>query len=63
MAILVRTLLFTLCIPAWMGAMVLLWHVFVVLHEEPDLERRFGESYRRYRAEVRRWLPRPPRGP
>jgi protein-S-isoprenylcysteine O-methyltransferase Ste14 len=34
------------------------WHVFVVLYEEPVLERTFGESYRRYRDEVPRWLPR-----
>ena len=33
-------------------------HLFVVLVEEPDLERRFGESYTRYRASVNRWLPR-----
>jgi len=36
-------------------------HLFVLLYEEPTLERRFGASYRRYRSEVRRWLPRPPR--
>ncbi|MGA7616636.1 MAG: isoprenylcysteine carboxylmethyltransferase family protein [Thermoanaerobaculia bacterium] len=36
-------------------------HVMVVLVEEPDLQRRFGESYQRYRASVRRWLPAPPR--
>lgn len=32
-------------------------HLFVVLYEEPSLERRFGESYSEYRREVRRWLP------
>jgi protein-S-isoprenylcysteine O-methyltransferase Ste14 len=32
-------------------------HLFVVLYEEPSLERRFGESYTRYRGAVRRWLP------
>lgn len=36
------------------------FHLFVTLYEEPSLERRFGESYRRYRASVPRWLPRPP---
>jgi protein-S-isoprenylcysteine O-methyltransferase Ste14 len=29
-----------------------------ILYEEPDLERRFGERYRDYRANVPRWLPR-----
>jgi protein-S-isoprenylcysteine O-methyltransferase Ste14 len=33
-------------------------HLFVLAYEEPTLERRFGESYRRYRASVNRWLPR-----
>lgn len=32
-------------------------HLFVVLVEEPGLERRFGDSYRRYRQSVNRWLP------
>lgn len=38
------------------GVSVLL-HLFVVLVEEPGLERRFGESYREYKARVNRWLP------
>lgn len=38
-------------------------HFFVVEFEEPDLERRFGESYRDYKRRVRRWLPRIPGGP
>jgi protein-S-isoprenylcysteine O-methyltransferase Ste14 len=32
-------------------------HCFVVYYEEPSLSRRFGESYARYRKQVRRWLP------
>jgi protein-S-isoprenylcysteine O-methyltransferase Ste14 len=36
-------------------------HAFVLLYEEPTLERRFGESYRRYKRRVPRWLPRVPR--
>ncbi len=35
-------------------------HVFVVRVEEPGLDARFGESYRAYRREVRRWWPRWP---
>lgn len=37
------------------------FHVFVVLYEEPSLERRFGASYVEYRRAVPRWIPRPPR--
>jgi protein-S-isoprenylcysteine O-methyltransferase Ste14 len=33
-------------------------HLFVVMVEEPQLERRFGESYQRYRETTPRWLPR-----
>jgi protein-S-isoprenylcysteine O-methyltransferase Ste14 len=29
---------------------------FVIVREERYLERRFGDSYRNYRAQVRRWL-------
>lgn len=36
------------------------FHFFVVLVEEPGLEKRFGESYVAYRRRVRRWLPRRP---
>ena len=32
-------------------------HLFVVLYEEPALERRFGETYVSYNAAVSRWLP------
>ena len=33
-------------------------HLFVVVYEEPNLERRFGDDYRAYQRAVRRWLPR-----
>lgn len=33
-------------------------HSFVVLYEEPSLERRFGAAYRKYKATVNRWWPR-----
>ncbi len=34
-----------------------LFHMFVVFHEEPSLVRKFGESYRTYQRSVRRWIP------
>lgn len=42
-------------------AMLGLAHLFVVLYEEPHLERRFGPSYSEYRRATPRWIPRPPR--
>ena len=39
----------------------LLSHTLTVLVEEPDLAKRFGESYLQYKRQVNRWLPRPPR--
>jgi protein-S-isoprenylcysteine O-methyltransferase Ste14 len=41
-------------------ALFVLFHAFVVAYEEPALERQFGESYRRYRRQAGRWLPRLP---
>lgn len=32
--------------------------LYIPLVEEPGLERRFGEDYRRYKAKVPRWMPR-----
>ncbi len=46
-------------IVALAGAFGLCAHLFVVLYEEPALEKRFGESYIDYRASINRWLPRP----
>jgi protein-S-isoprenylcysteine O-methyltransferase Ste14 len=37
----------------WLG-----FFAFVVLYEEPSLQRRFGKSYESYRANVPRWWPR-----
>ena len=42
----------------WAGAMALVFHLFVVLHEEPELRERFGPDYEEYRQRVGRWLPR-----
>ena len=38
-------------------AMFVVSHLFVVLYEEPNLRRRFGEPYERYCRSVRRWIP------
>ena len=35
----------------------LLWNYAIRPHEEADLERRFGDPYRRYRDAVRCWIP------
>ena len=33
-------------------------HVYFIYSEEPGLEKRFGESYREYKRNVPRWIPR-----
>jgi len=40
------------------AALWVLFHLFVVLYEEPKLRRTFGPFYDAYRAEVPRWWPR-----
>ena len=42
----------------WFGAVLAVNAVYLPLVEEPGLQRRFGEDYERYRADVPRWLPR-----
>lgn len=51
--------------PATIGVaalFLLATHLFVILYEEPTLERRFGDGYLEYKRTVRRWVPRPPVG-
>jgi protein-S-isoprenylcysteine O-methyltransferase Ste14 len=41
--------------------LILVWlasHLFVCLHVEPTLTRRYGEQYVRFKRHVPRWLPR-----
>lgn len=45
-------------IAAWSLLFMLINHVYFISSEEPGLERRFGESYRNYKANVPRWIPR-----
>ena len=42
----------------WTSLFFLVNAVYIPLSEEPGLEKRFGADYRRYRANVPRWLPR-----
>lgn len=44
---------------AYAGVLLLVFHLFVRLYEEPNLRRRFGNSYETYCEHVRRWWPRP----
>jgi protein-S-isoprenylcysteine O-methyltransferase Ste14 len=51
----------SLAVNSWWGGVVLapllvVMHRGVVLREERYLERKFGETYRRYRSQVRRYL-------
>lgn len=43
---------------AFAAGIWLMFHVWVLIHEEPSLADRFGESYATYRRNVRRWWPR-----
>jgi protein-S-isoprenylcysteine O-methyltransferase Ste14 len=55
----------TFFLSPWLFVYILiLWlalHSFIVLIEEPQLERRFGGSYRQYKARTPRWIPRRPK--
>jgi len=44
---------------AWGGLFLAANAVYFPLSEEKGLERRFGDDYRTYKANVPRWLPRP----
>src|SRR5207302_3616282 len=59
MAILGEAVIFrSLHVAEYAGVMLLIAHTFVVLYEEPTLQRQFGESYEEYKRTVPRWLPR-----
>lgn len=44
-------------VAGWMLAFFLLYTTYLLRGEEPGLERRFGDDYRRYKANVPRWIP------
>jgi protein-S-isoprenylcysteine O-methyltransferase Ste14 len=45
-------------IAIWAAVFVAVNHVFFLAYEEPAVERRFGDAYRRYKQNVPRWIPR-----
>lgn len=51
-------LLRSLAMLAVLAVFLTLAHLFVVLYEEPTLQRTFGADYDTYRAAVPRWFPR-----
>ncbi|HZO20612.1 MAG TPA: isoprenylcysteine carboxylmethyltransferase family protein [Gemmatimonadaceae bacterium] len=50
-------------IALWLLVFVAINQTYFLLSEEPGLERRFGDSYREYKARVPRWIPRRPADP
>lgn len=46
----------------YLASMAILFHLVVILYEEPVLRRQFGSEYQRYCVSVRRWWPRRPGG-
>ena len=46
-------LLFVYSVTLW-----IVFHLFIRFYEEPQLTKRFGDSYDTYRQHVRRWWPR-----
>ena len=42
---------------AWAAVILVAFHLFVVIYEEPALKRIFGETYENYRRNVGRWVP------
>ncbi|HXP84620.1 MAG TPA: isoprenylcysteine carboxylmethyltransferase family protein [Bryobacteraceae bacterium] len=58
-AIFGQALLFDSLPLAGYGAIVwVFFHMFVVLYEEPTLQKTFGAEYESFRAHVPRWIPR-----
>lgn len=48
----------SLALLAWAVVMWLIFHLFVVLYEEPGLRERFDGAYEEYVHRVPRWIPR-----
>lgn len=45
-------------VAVWLLIFLAINQTYFMVLEEPDLERRFGEAYGRYKASVPRWIPR-----
>jgi protein-S-isoprenylcysteine O-methyltransferase Ste14 len=58
MLMLIGEALFTSSKDLWIYAAVIFscFHLFILMHEEPRLQRDFGDQYSVYRKKVRRWL-------
>lgn len=53
-----ETLFFrSLAILQWAILFFMINTVYFIIKEEPDLEKRFGSEYRRYKQRVPRWIP------
>jgi protein-S-isoprenylcysteine O-methyltransferase Ste14 len=48
----------SLALAGWAGLFLLINAIYIPLFEEPQLERRFGDDYRAYVSNVRRFVPR-----
>lgn len=41
----------------WAGTFFIINTIYFIFKEEPDLQKRFGEDYLRYKSSVPRWIP------
>jgi protein-S-isoprenylcysteine O-methyltransferase Ste14 len=48
----------SIALALWAALFFSINHVYFIMSEEPGLEMRFGESYRLYKMNVPRWIPR-----
>jgi protein-S-isoprenylcysteine O-methyltransferase Ste14 len=48
----------SMALAVYVAVLAVLWHLFVVLWEEPSLAQTFGDEYRTYCSSVPRWIPR-----
>ena len=48
----------SIAVAIWAAVFAVINHAFFLAYEEPAVERRFGDDYRRYKESVPRWIPR-----